>query len=283
MRKLAIAVALASTGLATPAVARDHSPYVGVEGGVLLVEDQDVDYDDGVLNLPNAITISHDTGYDVDLIAGYDFGMLRLEGELGYKRASVNQLRIDPRLSGGGPGDNFDGDGSGRALSAMVNLLLDFGDDDGLSGYAGAGVGLASVKYSASALTPNGIIGFSDTDSGLAWQGIAGLRYAVSPNIDIGLKYRFFNVPNLKFGDNTTQRLAVDLDGRWRSHSLLASVIYNFAAPPPPPPPPPPLPPPPPPPPATQTCPDGSVILATDACPVPPPPPPPPPPAPERG
>ena len=46
---------------------------------------------------------------------------------------------------------------------------------------------------------------------------------------------------------------------------------------------PPPAPPPPPPPPATQTCPDGSVILATDACPVPPPPPPPPPPEPERG
>jgi iron complex outermembrane receptor protein len=45
----------------------------------------------------------------------------------------------------------------------------------------------------------------------------------------------------------------------------------------------PPPPPPPPAPPATQICPDGSVILATDACPAPPPPPPPPPPAPERG
>jgi hypothetical protein len=39
---------------------------------------------------------------------------------------------------------------------------------------------------------------------------------------------------------------------------------------------------PPPPPAATQTCPVGSVILGTDACP-PPPPPAPPPPAPERG
>ena len=44
-----------------------------------------------------------------------------------------------------------------------------------------------------------------------------------------------------------------------------------------------PPPPPPPAPPATQTCADGSVILATEACPAPPPPPPPPPPAPERG
>jgi hypothetical protein len=35
-------------------------------------------------------------------------------------------------------------------------------------------------------------------------------------------------------------------------------------------------PPPPPAPPATQTCPDGSVVLATDICPAPPPPPPPP-------
>jgi outer membrane receptor protein involved in Fe transport len=45
----------------------------------------------------------------------------------------------------------------------------------------------------------------------------------------------------------------------------------------------PPPPPPPAPAPATQTCADGSVILATDSCPVPPPPPPPPAPAPERG
>ena len=62
------------------------------------------------------------------------------------------------------------------------------------------------------------------------------------------------------------------------------TVRQAFAPPPPAPPPyvaPPP--PPPPPPPATQTCPDGSVILATDACPLPPPPPPPPPPEPERG
>ena len=66
---------------------------------------------------------------------------------------------------------------------------------------------------------------------------------------------------------------------------FLAGATYKFGAAPPPPPPPPPAPPPPPPPapPATQTCADGSVILATDVCPAPPPPPPPPVPAPERG
>jgi len=74
---------------------------------------------------------------------------------------------------------------------------------------------------------------------------------------------------------------------RWQTFGrrFVAGFTYKFgaeapaAAPLPPPPPPPPAPPP-----ATQTCGDGSVILATEACPVPPPPPPPPPPpAPERG
>jgi hypothetical protein len=53
-----------------------------------------------------------------------------------------------------------------------------------------------------------------------------------------------------------------------------AAYVAPVVAPPPPPPAPPP---------ATQTCPDGSVILTTDVCPAPPPPPPPPAPEPERG
>jgi len=62
-----------------------------------------------------------------------------------------------------------------------------------------------------------------------------------------------------------------------------ATIDFAPSKAPPPPAPEPVAPPPPPPPPATQTCADGSVILATEVCPVPPPPPPPPPPAPERG
>jgi HEAT repeat protein len=60
------------------------------------------------------------------------------------------------------------------------------------------------------------------------------------------------------------------------------ALDVEVAAPPPPPPPPPPPAPGPvsPPPPAVQTCPDGTVILATGSCAPPPPPPPPPPPEP---
>jgi OOP family OmpA-OmpF porin len=280
MRKLAIAVALASTALATPAVARDHSFYAGLEGGGMMVEDMHLGYEDPTLNINDAYRVNFGTGYDIDAVAGYDFGFFRLEGELSYKHAGVDgingtDVRILPDTTG-----MLDG-GRVNVLSGMINALLDFGSDDGLQGYIGGGVGMANIKMSAATGTV-GAHSFSDSDSRFAMQAIAGVRYPVSQNIDVGLKYRFFDIQHAKFsGDFGTTPF--EFSSNYRSNSLLLSVLYNFYTPPPPPPPAPPPPPPPPPPPATQTCPDGSVILATDTCPAPPPPPPPPPPAPERG
>ncbi|MFL6725827.1 MAG: outer membrane protein, partial [Sphingomicrobium sp.] len=135
-------------------------------------------------------------------------------------------------------------------------------------------------------LSPSSALAFRDEDGAFAWQALAELRSAISENIDVGLKYRYFQTGKLNFGPfcriscGTTP--SFDLNGKFHSHSLMASLIYNFAGAVAPAPPPPPALPPPPPPPATQTCPDGSVILATSVCPPPPAPPPPPPPV-ERG
>src|SRR6476469_1872112 len=98
MRKLAIAVALASTAMATPAVARDHSLYAGLEGGGMIVEDMHLGYTDPTQAFGEAYRINFGTGLDVDAIAGYDFGVVRLEGELGYKHASVDGINADRRI-----------------------------------------------------------------------------------------------------------------------------------------------------------------------------------------
>jgi opacity protein-like surface antigen len=283
MRKLAVGLALASTALATPAVARDGSGYVGIEGGFMIVEDMVLDYDDDTLDINDAVDVDFDTGTDVDVIGGYDFGAFRVEGELAYKRASINEIGLQDELAN--PQVNagfFEADGRVSVLSGMVNGLLDFGDDGSWNGYLGGGIGIARVKVRGDIDDDEFGVDFRGSESGMAWQLIAGIRAAVSDNIDIGLKYRLFTARKLNFGgDFEDGEIDADLKGRLRTHSLLASLIYNFGAPPAPPPPPPP--PPPPAAPATQTCPDGSVILATDVCPVPPPPPPPPPPEPERG
>jgi opacity protein-like surface antigen len=272
MRKYLLAAA-ATAAIATPAAARDGSPYVGIEGGILFVQDMEFDLEDTTddADLDNFLTITHKPGFDVDAIAGYDFGLLRAEAELGWKRATHDQYQFTNIA-------NVDGDGRTRVLSLMGNLLLDFGGEDGsLRGYVGGGAGLARTRFS--------VDGDSGSDNGFAYQAIGGIAVPVGTNLDLGLKYRFFNA-NLSddfAGDDDLEISGGDISTKFRSHSLLASLIFNFAPPPPPPPPPVEAPPPPPPPPATQTCPDGSVILATDVCPAPPPPPPPPPPAPERG
>ena len=124
MRKLAISLALASTVLATPALARDHSFYAGIEGGVMLVEDTGIDVTDntGATAVNNAAVLDFKPGWDVDVIAGYDFGMVRLEGELGYKHASLDEVELaDP--SGVGFGAHLPADGSARSLSFMINGL----------------------------------------------------------------------------------------------------------------------------------------------------------------
>src|SRR5678815_2437616 len=94
MRKLAILAALASTTLATPALAVDNAWYVGVEGGAMIVEDTNFDFFSDNLDVKDAIQIDHNVGIDVDLIGGYDFGGFRVEAELGYKSASLDQALV---------------------------------------------------------------------------------------------------------------------------------------------------------------------------------------------
>ena len=274
MRKYLLAAA-AAAAIAAPAAARDGSPYVGVDAGVTLVEDMDIDFDfDDGDSTQNAISVGHKLGYDVGILGGYDFGLLRAEVELARKRARHDDYR------GSVIGNGDDADGFSRSTSLMGNLLLDFGDE-GLRGFVGGGAGIARtrVRLEGTGTIYEGIL----KDTGFAYQAIGGVALPVTDAVDLGLKYRFYNTKvrgkDFSLGAGDTG----DLKTRFRSHSLLASLTFNFAPPPPPPPPPVEAPPPPPPPPATQTCPDGSVILATDACPVPPPPPPPPPQTPERG
>ncbi|MDV3458321.1 OmpA family protein [Sphingomonas sp. HF-S4] len=230
MRKLAVTLALATTALSTPALARDDAWYVGVEGGAMLVED--IDWDVGATI--DSTTVDHKAGYDVGGTVGYDLGAVRLEAEVGYRAASVTGLRSTttfPAVNAAGgtvfaPAGTYDGAG-GRtsALSFMVNALWDFGDDDGVQGFVGPGLGVARVK-SRLALNGNGD-GLNDSDTVVAWQAIAGIRAPISDNIDVSLKYRFFNAPGVELVDIGGRQWY----GRFRSHSIMGGLVFNFGAP----------------------------------------------------
>ena len=267
MRKLAISLALASTALASPALARDDQWYVGVDGGAMIVEDLDLDI--GALN--SAASVDMDKGYDFGGVVGYDFGGFRLESEVSYRQADVTGFNSQTPQIPGGAGTtlqnagSYDVAGDASALSFMVNGLLDFGDDDGLQGFVGGGVGVARVDVQSTFAAPSFL---DDSDTGFAWQALAGVRAPLSDNWDVGLKYRFFNADKV----NLVDRLGRAIDTRFRSHSIMGSLIYNFGGAPEPvevaPPPPPPVyvapPPPPPPPPPAPVCNSGPYIVFFD-------------------
>ena len=227
--------------LASPAAARNGAWYVGGDFGGTIVED--IQFDFGLApTIPSAansqIVLNHDYGFDGALFVGYDLGQFRIEAETAYKVANVSDIDSSIIIPPAFP-TAFTlvpaGGGHTSALSFMVNGMLDFGDDDGISGFVGGGIGVARVDYNNIRTFSNHDV-IDDSDTRFAWQVVAGVRQAISDNIDITVRYRFFNVDNIR----TVDFRGLDSDSRFRSHSLLAGITFNFGAPPPPPPPPPP-------------------------------------------
>jgi opacity protein-like surface antigen len=276
MRIYPIAAAVAAT-LTAPALAAENGPYVGVEGGALFPQKHEMDVTlNNTTEFDNGYRVKDKTGYDVDIIAGYKLGLLRLEGEAGYKRASLKDVKVSNPLltavttAAGVPvtSDKFGLDGHFSMTSLMFNALADtnFGGSR-FGGYVGGGVGSAWANLSG------------ENDTALAVQGIVGLRASLTDHIDAGVKYRYFHTGKISvdndFAVNGTQ-FASRASDNFNSSSILASLVYNFASPSPrvveqvtsvvsAPDAPPPAP-------AMQTCPDGSLIDAAATCPAPPPP-----------
>ncbi|HYD23462.1 MAG TPA: outer membrane beta-barrel protein [Croceibacterium sp.] len=273
MRKLALGFASAAVVLASPALAQ---VYVGAEFGASKVDDTNID----VGAVDNAVQVDYDfdfpdeAGWDGALFAGYDFGGFRLEGEVSKKQADIEQVTSTIVLPNGAAPGTYAARGHTDVMSYMLNGMVDFGDDDGIQAFVGAGAGFAKVDFDDFGVFANSPAFLDDSDSGFAWQLFAGLRQAISDTVDVHVKYRYFNAGSVDLNDGVNQG---DMD--YSSHSLLGGISFRFGgadeAPPPPPvsrpvaatPPPPP-----PPAPQMKDCPGGSRVLVTQACPVPPPP-----------
>ena len=249
MRKFAVALALTTTALAGPAVARDKAWYVGLEGGANLVQNQLFDITrpgTPAVVVSDGIRVRHEIGYDVGGNIGYDFGMFRAEFEVAYKDNNLDQTTFEKAIPAipisigynvGGVRSPTLGvnstaaDGNARVLSFMANGLFDFGGKDkDIGAYLGGGVGIARVQHYQYQNAKFGPAFINDSDTGFAYQVLAGVYKPISDHVDIGLKYRFFTVPNVD--TFTTNGLATNT--RYRSHSLMVTLAYNFFDAPPP-------------------------------------------------
>jgi opacity protein-like surface antigen len=113
-----------------------------------------------------------DTGMVLEGAVGYDFGMFRAEGEIGYRKNDVEKFSaFGVSVAGGGDVDT---------LSFMANGYCDIEFQSGLTPFFGVGIGYA--KISANDFSVGGIAIGSEDDSVFAYQFGLGLGYSVTKN-----------------------------------------------------------------------------------------------------
>jgi outer membrane protein OmpA-like peptidoglycan-associated protein len=152
---------------------------------------------------------------------GYDWGFLRTEAELGFRTNDFSSVSIE--------GEDLDGaiEGHTRTISVMANALVDF-DLGPVTLYGGGGLGLANIQQN---LNIAGIVDGDDTQSLLAWQGIAGVAYNVTQQLAITAEYRYFSTfENVDTFEIVDDEYLIE-DQRFSNHSALIGVRYTFAPP----------------------------------------------------
>ena len=173
----------------------------------------------------------------------------RLEGEISHR---FNQIQNTPLIDAGG---------DVHAWAAMFNIYYDFNRGGNIEPYLGVGVGGAQVNASAHDLT-GAQHHLDDKDTSVAYQAMAGLNFAVSPNMSVDVGYRWFTVPGGSYEDTNG---LTDYDAYYDNQAITVGVRWQFAEPAPPPPPPPPPyvapPPPPPAPPPVAVCPQSDFVV----------------------
>ncbi len=115
----------------------------------------------------------------------------------------------------------------------MANVLYDFMPDNRWTPYIGAGIGAGRVTLNDVLIVPNGLQ-LNGNAWEFAYQGIAGVKYGVTPAWSISLDYRYFATTNVKF--SMPNPVVVPATMGYHTHNIFLGLAYHFLPPRPPPP-----------------------------------------------
>ena len=171
------------------------SMYVGVNGGVSILNDSDISVD--------TKDLSYDTGYNIEGVFGYTFNAWRAELALNWQKNDLDKLGSYPIT------------GDLTVFGGMLNGYYDFKAGAGFTPYLLAGLGVLNVNFEFNEE------GVDDHDTVFAGQLGVGVGYAVTENIILDLKYKYLMSQDFEivYGD-----IDVSLSG----HQIQFGVRYQF-------------------------------------------------------
>lgn len=155
-------------------------------------------------------TIESAVGFGGGLAVGYQFGNgIRIEGEHTYYSSKAD------RVNGAARSDRV------HAITGMTNLLWEYDNSSGIYPYAGAGLGAVFLN-STELLENSGLTGVSSTIA-FAAQGIAGVGFALTPNLTGVAEYRYLHA-----FDPRVDTSAGTIELPYRTHAVSLGLRYRF-------------------------------------------------------
>ena len=176
-------------------------PYVSGQLGVTFLNDSN--YSEVMSDYG---TIQYEPGFALGIAGGYNFGMFRVEGEIGYQKADMDTASD---CSGSACVWRNISSSDITALSFLINGYFDFVNSSRFTPYISGGIGMANLDYR--------IENWSDYDVVFAYQVGVGVAYTINDHFLIDLKYRFF----------ATEELETTIE-TFGSHNVYLGVRYNF-------------------------------------------------------
>lgn len=224
------AVLIGLVGLAVmmaPAQAQDRGFYLGGDLGLVASSGMDLTFTPGgAVGTDGTLDTTHKRGVSGSVLAGYDFGWVRVEAEASHLGADIDEARSDWSHAGGLVVGSQSVEGDVRARSALLNVIVDFDRDDGYSFFVGGGVGRSKLKVSGMALQQGGsvLLDDEDGDSRSSWQAIAGVRKSMSDHLELHVRYRYLDTDDVEM----TGLAGRAVSGQMTSHSVSVGLAYRF-------------------------------------------------------
>ena len=191
---------------AAPAQSTDFGPYIGAMIGGVWMSDSDIK---GAQGNPS---IEYDRGYALGVAAGYAFMFARFEAEIAYQKNDMDKVSWVGQAPTPVKGDVTN-------LSFLVNGYYDFTNHTAITPYVGAGLGFARVSVGTLSIPATAQVQPSDDDNVLAYQIGAGVGVALSRELTLDFKYRYYGTQNVKFNQDKLEN---------RSHNFFIGIRHSF-------------------------------------------------------
>ena len=233
MKRLSIPLAALSLA-ALPSMAEAAGLYIEGFAGLTLLDDYELDDPTGTII---GAEVKNKVGGNIGAALGVAIPLggidVRLEGEVAYRANEPDE--INTNFLGIDVDGDPDGESKTTALSGMANGHIDLWVLPQLALSAGAGIGYARVETVVTS-DFGGVLGLGnirfvdeddETDTALAYQLMAGVRYNIGAHAAISAGYRYFATDDLEY-DINGQDGALTYDSEYKTHNFNIGLAYRF-------------------------------------------------------